>query len=266
MSYINYNRSPYCSEPACQRALAQNVITQTSALVQAQTEQAIDGYFETQQTPKKQAKILAVLPANTETVIAAQAPRQQSFLQHLSRIYDDVVNHTPGLNKTYPSDDTPQDLPQVKGLLSKACATCKGYCCRLGAEHAFIDYASLRTTLQKLAQAPSQESQATSLIPDVDASIEDSMDKQQLISLYGDYLPSQSYSDSCVFQGPKGCSLPLTMRSITCRTYKCESLIGYEQRIKSDQTNLTYATAATGRKVTTIAIFSESQFTYVTEK
>jgi hypothetical protein len=88
-------------------------------------------------------------------------------------------------------------LPVING-----CSTCRGYCCKNGREHAFLDASFL----------------AWQLLCDPTATI------QSLRKAYISQLPEYSVESSCVFHGVRGCVLPRTQRSNICNEFHCYEL------------------------------------------
>ena len=85
--------------------------------------------------------------------------------------------------------------------LGQACAICKGYCCRMGGNHAYLDVDTIQRVLQ-----------------DGDAELDD------VVGLYLANVPENGVQDSCIFHTERGCALPRQLRSGTCNQYHCEGL------------------------------------------
>ena len=82
------------------------------------------------------------------------------------------------------------------------CSTCQGACCTPGADHnAFIDTATiahLRCQMPDLGQA-------------------------DVTAYYLDRIGAQTVTDSCLFHGAQGCTLPRIARSRTCNNFQCRA-------------------------------------------
>jgi hypothetical protein len=243
MLFIEHNRSPFCSKGECQRARVQADIAEHVTVVKKVLQEETKEYLENNKREWDEDALIALVPASNASLVESSALRQSQFLEHISTIYQDVQSQTPEAHRTYEKEINASDTDQVKGLLGKACATCKGYCCQLGGTHAFLDYWSLERYLEHTGN----------------------ISETQLIENYTAYLPASSYENSCVFHGHEGCTLPESMRSNTCNNYKCDGLFSYQQNIKTNMDNVTHAAARKGRNVFTIAIFSERTFEYVKE-
>lgn len=83
-----------------------------------------------------------------------------------------------------------------------ACALCKGWCCKGGGEHGYLDE---RTMTRVRGSRPDLEARA-------------------VIRLYVERVPAEGYAGSCIFHGPQGCTLDRTLRSGVCNSYFCSGL------------------------------------------
>ena len=99
--------------------------------------------------------------------------------------------------------------PEPEGFAARvartACSLCKGWCCRNGKDHAFLD----EGTMARVRRA--------SLALDVPA----------VLRLYIERVPEVGYEDSCIFHGKQGCTLDRSLRSDVCNSYFCGGLQVY---------------------------------------
>jgi hypothetical protein len=99
--------------------------------------------------------------------------------------------------------------PEPEGFAARvartACSLCKGWCCRNGKDHAFLD----EGTMARVRRA--------SLALDVPA----------VLQLYIERVPEVGYEDSCIFHGKQGCTLDRSLRSDVCNSYFCGGLQVY---------------------------------------
>jgi hypothetical protein len=93
-------------------------------------------------------------------------------------------------------------------VLRAGCATCQGFCCKGGGEHAYIDE---RTMAHVRRDRPE-------------------LDARQLIRCYLDALAPLSYAGSCLFHGAQGCTLPRSLRAELCNSYYCDGLRDFQRR------------------------------------
>lgn len=91
----------------------------------------------------------------------------------------------------------------MQHVLSAACATCRGSCCSVGANHAFIDVDTMQSYIE---QHP-----------------DDSL--EQIIDAYMAPIAEATMSIGCIYQVEQACTLPRGMRSTLCNGYYCESLV-----------------------------------------
>ena len=96
--------------------------------------------------------------------------------------------------------------PAPEGFAAKvtktACTMCRGYCCKGGGEHAYLDERVMARV--RLAQ------------PELDA--------RAVLRLYLDSVPEVGYDGTCLFHGEKGCTLDRSLRSDVCNSYFCDML------------------------------------------
>jgi hypothetical protein len=96
--------------------------------------------------------------------------------------------------------------PEPEGFAARvahtACSLCKGWCCRNGEDHAFLD----ETTMARVRRARS------------------ALNARSLVRLYVDRVPEVAYKNSCIFHGKKGCTLDRSLRSDVCNDYFCDGL------------------------------------------
>jgi hypothetical protein len=99
--------------------------------------------------------------------------------------------------------------PEPEGFAGRvartACSLCKGWCCRNGEDHAFLDKRTMaRVRCARLA-----------------------LDVRSVLRLYVERVPEVGYEDSCIFHGKQGCTLDRSLRSDVCNSYFCGGLQVY---------------------------------------
>ncbi len=96
--------------------------------------------------------------------------------------------------------------PEPEGFAGEvaraACALCRGYCCKGGGEHCYLD----ERVMARVRQAR----------PELEA--------RAVIRLYVERVPAVGYAGSCVFHGERGCMLDRSLRSDVCNSYYCGGL------------------------------------------
>lgn len=149
-----------------------------------------------------------VLPSNSRKITTLPEQRKNYFYKSLSQLAGEIqaefkqndVMIQPDLAEPDQHHDMEEEPLVIEG---KACSLCKGSCCSIGEEHAFI---KKRTLQNYLAARPNLE-------------------PWQAVSAYMAFLPEKSFEDACVFQTLFGCALPRHMRSNVCNDYLCKALI-----------------------------------------
>ncbi|HEX3996905.1 MAG TPA: hypothetical protein VHX39_37535 [Acetobacteraceae bacterium] len=90
-------------------------------------------------------------------------------------------------------------------VVQTACTLCRGWCCRNGADDAFLDD-------RTMARAAGDR-------PDLDAA--------GLLDLYIGRVPDAAFENSCIFHGKQGCTLTHALRSDVCNAYFCGGLLAF---------------------------------------
>jgi hypothetical protein len=115
-------------------------------------------------------------------------------------------------------------------VVRTACSLCKGWCCRNGADDAFLDEATMaRVRGARLA-----------------------LDARGVLRLYVERVPDVGYEGSCIFHGKQGCTLDRSLRSDVCNNYFCGGLQSY--MTSGDAVTPTMIIAGVGDKMRTSPI------------
>lgn len=153
---------------------------------------------------------------------ALPADRRAACTAHLIQVAD----------AAFASDEAPPGprdrpvTPPASPLGAAFCGTCRGLCCRPGADsNAFVTRASILAT--------------RSARPD--------LNRDRMITLSTDALPEVSTTGSCVYHGARGCTLARWQRSDICNGFRCRSLIEIEQGDDPDRPLLIVAQPGSGR-------------------
>lgn len=145
---------------------------------------------------------VTVVPRNTTPSRPASKKRHARFLKHLRDRIHASHEATPEIIAHH--WEQPDELPaDVGALFGAACAACRGWCCKGGGEHAFIN---VRTMYDYRAQHPH-------------------MSDEDIVEAYRAYLPERSLPTGCVYQASRGCTLPREMRAAICNKHLCHGLI-----------------------------------------
>jgi hypothetical protein len=160
---------------------------------------------------------LFVVPLYERPVVPLPARRKRKFRTHLRRA---VAAAARGEGEAVPAPEGPAEVAEGAGdlaplpeaetrLLGQACAACRGTCCKHGREHAFLG--GLRLA-RYLAAHPEETA-------------------GQAVEAYLAHLPEESFEDACVYQGPRGCTLPRALRADLCNAYHCAGLKSYRRHL-----------------------------------
>jgi hypothetical protein len=93
-------------------------------------------------------------------------------------------------------------------VVRAGCATCQGFCCKGGGEHAYIDE---RTMARVRRDRPE-------------------LDARAVIRCYVAAVAPRAYQGSCLFHGRTGCTLPRGLRAELCNSYYCSGLRDFLRR------------------------------------
>jgi len=148
-----------------------------------------------------------VIPTNSKRITKLPKRRQKLYRKFLSDLIHETMAGIEG-NGENREDKKDQAVYQNKYednelyFEKKACSLCRGGCCRIGEEHAFL---KKETILRYVSRHPDQK-------------------PEQVMSAYLTYLPEKTFKESCVYHTETGCSLPRNMRSHVCNDGLCCSL------------------------------------------
>lgn len=149
---------------------------------------------------------VTLIPYSDRNTIPLPASRRDAIRAHLTRttaaalerIRDGATDREPAQPARVPVASS-----AMSAVLGVACGACRGKCCSTGGEHAYI---TSDTMLAYIERHP-------------DHTLE------QVVHDYMAPIHAETMELGCVYQYATGCALPRTMRSVTCNTYFCESLV-----------------------------------------
>ncbi len=166
---------------------------------------------------RPQDHVLFVVPRYDQPVVDLPPRRKAKFRAHLSRAAAAAARGKPesvpppeGPSELAPAGQEEAALPAAESeLLGRACAACRGFCCRHGRDHAFLGGAHMARYLTAHPEAT----------------------PEQAVGAYLAHLPKQSFEDACVYQGRDGCTLPRGLRADLCNSYECAGLRAYRRAL-----------------------------------
>jgi hypothetical protein len=141
-----------------------------------------------------------VVPLNRRALVPMEPERVWRLRKHL------VQSLRAMRTMKRPVESASPLRPEPDGFIGKvartACSLCRGYCCKGGGDHGYLD----ERVMARVRQAQ----------PELDA--------RAVIRRYVQRVPAVGYAGSCVFHGKQGCTLNRTLRSDVCNSYFCNDL------------------------------------------
>jgi len=172
--------------------------------------------------------LLIVVPAIDYDQAPQPAERVAAFRRVLEEACveaDQLANHPLRRNRLL-SGYEPRDKDCDSRAVINACSTCRGWCCRMGHQHAYL----------------SPEFLAWRFVQD------ESLTSEAMIDDYIDRIPEKSQNDSCLYHTEMGCALPREIRSSTCNDFLCPGLRQHKASIDQDPHQPTVVVAFDGEE------------------
>ena len=141
-----------------------------------------------------------MVPLNTRTLAPKEPERVWRLRKHLVQSLRAMRTMKRPVESASPLRAEPEGF--VGTVARTACSLCRGWCCKGGGDHAYLD----ERVMARVRQAR----------PELDA--------RAVIGLYVERVPAASYAGSCVFHGEAGCTLDRSLRSDVCNSYFCTGL------------------------------------------
>ena len=190
-------RGSVCVDPECRR---QSEVRREAARIRAVAELRLSRarVFAARRLGAAPGSFaVAVVPANDRSVEPLPEVRRRRFRGSLARTIRAAF-----VSDALPPEPTPDEGPGDPSegrVLEKACAACRGHCCTLGGDTAWITPETILRVLRDRRESR----------------------RGELLRRYAGHLPARSYPDSCVYHGETGCTLPRDLRAETCNDYYC---------------------------------------------
>jgi len=165
---------------------------------------------------------IVALPKGLSNLIPLSEKRINAYLQHIIVTARDAFQYIsePEANPINEHSDIREKLdnlnktlaenPTLHKVSDKLCAQCKGGCCTSGRDNAYL---SPITMVRVIENNPT-------------------MTEEEIVSLYASYISTDSIAGACINQTGTGCALPNELRSDTCNSYYCPSLLTYQKEAK----------------------------------
>ncbi len=144
-----------------------------------------------------------MVPRNDKAIVPTSWTRVRRLREHLVKVMRDLRAMEDPAGSASPLRPAPDGF--AGRVAVAACSLCEGHCCRHGGNKAFLDDRTMARV--RLAR------------PDIDA--------RAVLRLFVDRVPEAGYEGSCIFHGPRGCTLDRSLRSDVCNIYYCGDLRAY---------------------------------------
>jgi hypothetical protein len=141
-----------------------------------------------------------MVPLNTRALVPMDPERIRRLRKHLVQSLRAMRTMKRPVESASPLRPEPEGF--VGEVARAACALCRGFCCKGGGEHGYLDE---RVMARVRGAQPELEARA-------------------VIRLYVERVPAVGYAGSCVFHGRTGCTLDRSLRSDVCNSYYCGGL------------------------------------------
>jgi hypothetical protein len=152
---------------------------------------------------------LVILPSGPHGLETLHQARRDRYREHLAGIIAEAIaeaNDAEAVQSTPLASDA---IPLAESL----CTLCRGGCCSMGGDKAYLDAATIRRFMRLRPELPAD----------------------RVAAEYLDRLGDQTVAGSCINHTTTGCSLPREMRADTCNTYYCTPMRGWQARCASGE-------------------------------
>jgi len=176
--------SPYCRETLDARARRDRMQRERLETRDA-TVTALDRELRRRTSARIPASaVSAPLPASDRPAVSQHPARKLLFAERLAAIVEVAEADPAGPTGDPAAPEQPKD--DRDALARAGCASCRGLCCRLGEDHAFLRPATLRRYLRA----------------------NPALSSAQAMQAYLGHVPRESIEGSCLYHGRDGCALP----------------------------------------------------------
>ncbi len=169
-----------------------------------------------------------VVPLNQKVLAPTSAERIRRLRKHLVASLRAMRTMKDPVGSASPLRPEPDGF--VGQVARAACTACRGWCCKGGGDHAYLD----ERTLARVRRAREE------------------LDARAVLRLYVERVPTEGYDGSCVFHGATGCTLDRSLRSDVCNSYFCTALGNYVK--DGGATASVMVVAAEGEVVRTVVV------------
>jgi hypothetical protein len=144
-----------------------------------------------------------MVPLNRKALVATSSERVRRLRRHLIESLRAMRTMKDPKGSASPLRPAPDGF--VGRVAGAACSTCRGYCCKGGGDHGYLD----ERVMARVRHVRTE------------------LDARAVMRLYVERVPAVGYEGSCVFHGAAGCTLDRSLRSDVCNSYFCLGLGNY---------------------------------------
>ena len=159
-----------------------------------------------------------MVPLNRRALVPMEPERLRRLRKHIVQSLRAMRTMKRPVESASPLRPEPAEF--VGKVARAACSLCRGWCCKGGGEHGYLD----ERVMSRVRQAR----------PDLDA--------RAVVRLYVDRVPTVGYAGSCVFHGEAGCTLDRSLRSDVCNSYFCTGLGNFVKAVDTPTSAVVIAT------------------------
>jgi hypothetical protein len=141
-----------------------------------------------------------MVPLNQRALVPTSPERARRLRRHLIASLRAMRTMKDPKGSVSPLRSEPDEF--VGKVARAACTVCKGWCCKGGGDHAYLD----ERVMARVRNARTE------------------LDARAVLRLYVERVPAAGYDGSCVFHGAEGCTLDRSLRSDVCNSYFCGDL------------------------------------------
>ena len=233
-------RGSACAKPVCQKKHADMLRTQRLQRESDEVQKAATDFrarvADSYGIKNPEELPLGIVPVNHRRVTKTPRSRRMEFRAHLIRVvlqaFEEKLDQA-GIDAL--GEELTEAVRSSAPLDAGAgCATCQGFCCRLGETHAHLTASSIRSFVVR----------------------NPGLRWREVVRVFLKYLPEETYEQSCVYQGRRGCGLPREMRAATCNHYRCDGLKQLHARLEEAGSPRALIVAAEGVRIDRATLLS----------
>jgi hypothetical protein len=144
-----------------------------------------------------------LVPRHDKPLVSLTSGRFGRLRDHLAGLWRAIQDHGTAASPLRPA---PEGF--AARVAQAACTLCGGWCCRNGADDAFLDEGTLARVVHERPH----------------------LDADAVLNLYLEKVPEVGVALSCIFHGKQGCTLDRALRSDVCNAYFCGGLLAFTKQ------------------------------------